>query len=124
MIKYAKVPSKDGAGDRFTHNGLFIKESRVPPELMEKFEYATELEYDEHPEKRRCIFDEAYQSRQRFLNSELIDLCEWHYQHARLGEIAHQVDLLAKEAKVKAEKVPKKTNKKRTKKTALSSMIT
>lgn len=129
MIRYAKVPSKDGAGDRFTKNNLFIKESRVPPEVLEKLAYATEIEYDEHPDKRRCIFCEAYQSRQRFLNSELVDLCEWHYQHARLGQIAQRINEVAKEkaeAEAKRAKMTPAEKAKQTrklKKTALSALV-
>lgn len=129
MIKYAKLPGPKGIGSRFTKNNRMVKESRVPPEVLEKLEYATEIEYDDKPERRRCIFCDAYQSRQRLLDGKLIDLCEWHYQHARLGQIAHRVVEKKQEDKLEAEKIAKLTpaqKRKRTiklKKTALSEML-
>lgn len=126
MIKYQKIPYKNAQGDtgfRYTKNGLMTKESRIPHEVMEKFEYTPTFEYDESPEKRRCIFCDAPQSRQRYLNSELIDLCEWHYQNARLGQIAAQVREVEKEKVLEAAKPVAKKKKPKTRKTALSSML-
>lgn len=104
MVVYKKIEYKNGAGDtgfRYTKNNVLTKESRIPPEVMSKFEYATSVEYDDKPDQRRCIFCDAYQSRQRYLNQETVDLCEWHYQNKNLGSIAAQVRLLKEEKELK-----------------------
>jgi len=83
---------------RYFKNNLITKESTVPHEVKDKLEYAPSVEYDERPEVlKRCIFCDAPESRQRYLNNVLVDLCEWHYQNMTLGSIAHQVNLLSKE---------------------------
>ena len=104
MITYKRIPFKNKAGDtgfRYTKNGLITKESRVPQEVVQKFAYTPEVEYDDAPERRRCLFCDAPQKRQRVLNNEMVDLCEWHYQNKNLGTIAAQVRLLKEEREVK-----------------------
>lgn len=106
MIKYARIPFKNANGDegyRYTKNGLMTKESRIPHDVMEKFEYAPAIEYDDMPEARRCIACDAPQSRTRYLNAESIELCEYHYQNMRLGQIAQQVRELKEEQEKKVE---------------------
>lgn len=110
--------------------------SKIPHEVIEKFEYTNVVEYDEQPDKRRCLFCFAPQSRQKYLNGSLYDLCEWHYQNTRLGQLAAQVVAVAKEAEVANEKEQKAKEarsvawhashdkkKKKTRKTALSAAI-
>lgn len=100
MVNYKRVPYNNAAGDngyRYLKEGKFIKESRVPHEVMDKFQYTPEIAYDDLPDKERCVFCEAPQSRQRYLNSEMVDLCEYHYQNMSLGRIAAQVRLLKEE---------------------------
>lgn len=100
MINYKRIPYKNAAGDtgfRYTKNNKMTKESRIPQEVMERFTYTDAVEYDDAPERRRCIFCDAPQSRQRFLNNEMVDLCEYHYQNKNLGTIAAQVRLLKEE---------------------------
>ena len=116
-VKYARIPH--GESFRYTKNGLITKESRVPHEVMEKFAYAPTIDYDDAPERRRCIACDAPQKRQRYLDTKLVDLCEYHYQHLRLGQIAELVRLI-KETKVEK---PVAKKKKKTRKTALSASI-
>jgi hypothetical protein len=100
MIKYMKIPYSNAAGDsgfRYKKDNLMTKEARIPHEVMEKFEYASEVEYDDVPDKRRCIFCDAPQSRQRYLDGGMLDLCEYHYQNKSLGTIAAQMRLLKEE---------------------------
>lgn len=100
MQTYRRVVYNNAAGDsgyRYLKEGKFIKESRVPHEVMDKFQYSEEIEYDDVPDKRRCVACDAPQSRQRYLNAEMVDLCEWHYQNMSLGRIAAQVRLLNEE---------------------------
>jgi hypothetical protein len=105
MVTYTRTPSKNNQGEdcfRYFKNGTMVKESRVPHEVMEKFQdigYADTIEYDDAPERRRCAFCDAPQKRQRVLDSELIDLCEYDYQNKTLGAIAAQVKLLKQEEK-------------------------
>lgn len=136
MQKYAQIPTINGTvkGFRYTKNGVMTKESKIPHEVMEKFAYTSSLEYDDMPEKRRCIFCDAPQSRQKYLNSKLYDLCEWHYQNTSLGKLAAQVVAVAKEAEAIVAKEQKAKEarsvawhashkKKKTRKTALSAAI-
>lgn len=105
MITYHRIPYKnsDGyTGYRFTKGNMLTKGSRIPPEVMEKFEINSTIEYDDKPELRRCIFCDGYQTRQKMLNLQTVELCEWHYQHMNLGKIAAQVNLLEREAVTKA----------------------
>lgn len=124
MVNYKKVPSKDAHGQdtfRYLRGNKFIAKSRIPHEVMEKFELIDTVDYDDAPERRRCVLCEAPQSRIRSLNMTVIDLCDWHYQNTTLGELAHQVALLQKEqAKVKP---AIKKKKRKSRKTALSNML-
>ena len=100
MVKYARIPTKNAQGAegfRYTKDGKMTKESRIPHEVMEKFQFAPETLYDDMPERRRCLACEAPQSRQRYLNGETVELCEYHYQNMRLGQIAALVRLLKEE---------------------------
>lgn len=122
MIIYKRIPYNNAAGDtgfRYTKNSLITKESRVPHEVIDKFAFTPEVEYDDMPERRRCLFCDAPQNKQRYLNGSLVDLCEWHYQNARLGQIAAQVKLVENTV----EKPQAKKKKRRTRKTALSKML-
>jgi len=122
MVKYSRIPFKNaegGEGFRYTKNGLITKESRVPHEVMEKFAYTPTVEYDDAPERRRCISCDAPQKRIRVLNMMTVDLCEYHYQHMNLGQIAQQVREVEKEL-AKPKPVIKK---KKRRKTALSKAI-
>lgn len=124
MVNYKRIEYKNAANDtgfRYLKNTKLTKESRIPHEVMEKFQYTSDVEYDEDPHKRRCIACDAPQSRQRYLNQKSVDLCEWHYQNMRLGQIA-QVIREAEEAAGRPKEPVKKT-KKKTKKTILSSMV-
>lgn len=120
-MKYSRIPTKNAQGAegfRYTKNGLITKESRIPHEVMEKFQYTPTVDYDDAPERRRCIFCDAPQGRQSYLNGQLYDLCEWHYQHVTKGQIAAQVR--EKEREVPP---PEPKKGKKTRKTALSNMI-
>lgn len=112
MLKYTRIPFKNAQGNegfRYTKNGLITKESRIPHEVMERFAYNPTVEYDDEPDRRRCIFCDAPQKRVRGLNLVMIDLCEYHYQTKNLGKIAEQVRELEKEPKpVKKKKRRKK----------------
>lgn len=114
MITYQKTvaPKQDGVDKKdlrylYKRNGLLCRYERIPHEVQEKFEYATEVEYDDKPDKRRCVFCDAPQSRIRYLNQQTVDLCEWHYQNMSLGKIAQQLSYLAQ---CKAEKEANKEN--------------
>jgi len=122
MVRYQRIPykSKEGVeGFRYLKNNKLTKESRIPHEVSEKFKFVDTIEYDDAPELRRCLFCDAPQSRQRYLNGQTVELCEWHYQNMRLGQIAQQVALMAREI------IPKPVIKKKRKyaKTALSNMV-
>jgi hypothetical protein len=67
---------------------------KIPNDVQEKLMYAEKIEYDDEPLRRRCIFCYAPQHRQRYLNQQLVDLCEYHYQNMSLGKIAQQVAYL------------------------------
>lgn len=100
MVKYKQTPSKDVTGKdvfRYFKDSKMVKESTVPHEVMERFEYTTEVEYDDEPTRRRCLFCDAPKSRGRYLNGETIELCEYHYQNKTLGSIAAQVRLVNSE---------------------------
>lgn len=97
MVHYKRVASTNPQGEagyRYLKNNKFTNESRIPPEVMEKFEFTSDVDYDDTPERRRCLFCDAPQSRQRYFNGVSIDLCNYHYQNKRLGQIAQQVRLL------------------------------
>ena len=116
MIKYTRIPN-DKNGYRYTKNNILTKESRIPMEVMEKFDINPVIEYDERPEKRRCTMCDGYQSRQRYLNSKLWDLCEWHYQHARLGQLSKAIKENEEEAIKAAAKYAELTPQQKRKKT-------
>lgn len=121
MVTYKRIPYKSAqgvTGFRYTKNTIMTKEARIPHEVMEKFDYTDTIDYDDAPERRRCIFCDSPQSRQRYLNSKAVDLCEYHYQHVNLGKIAQQVRE-TEQAKVEKPIIKKK----RTRKTKLSSMV-
>ena len=124
-VKYARIPTnnKGAEGFRYTKNGLMTKESRVPHEVMEKFAYTPTVEYDDAPERRRCLACDAPQKRQRYLNTKLVDLCEYHYQHLRLGQIAELVRLQEVALIAKSAEKPVTKKKKKTRKTALSNIL-
>lgn len=100
MITYKRIHYNNAAGDtgyRYLKNNLLTKEAKIPPEVHELLNSRPEVEYDDQPEKERCIFCDAPDQRRRYLNSEMIALCEWHYQNVSLGKIAAQVRLLKEE---------------------------
>lgn len=135
MVKYRRIEhtKKDGAiWYGYTKNYLMVDSKRVPGEVLEKLtnpEYSNTIDYDDQPDKRRCTACEAPQSRQKYLNGITYDLCEWHYQHMRLGQLAAVVRQLeeeqeAKRVQAKEVKESKKTVKKtKRRKTALSQVI-
>lgn len=130
MISYKKVPYENSQGDkgfRYIKDGIFTRESRIPPVVLERLEITDHMDYDEQPDKRRCIFCDAPQERQKYFNGQLYDLCEWHYQHMTLGKVAAQVALNAKESadRIAKEKALKESKKKKTRKrkTVLSTML-
>lgn len=122
MIKYRKIEYKNAAGDtgfRYLKNNKLTKESTIPPEVLDKFSINPEVEYDDEPERRRCIFCDSPQKRIRTLNLTMIDLCEWHYQNMTLGKIAEQV----RKIEQTVPKEVKKVKKKKLKRTALSNIV-
>jgi len=100
MIIFKKTPAPftkpDDPNPRYQYwrDSRICSPSRVPHDVREKLEYADEIKYDEEPDRRRCIFCWAPQHRQRYLNQQLVDLCEWHYQNMSLGKVAQQVAYL------------------------------
>lgn len=138
-MKYQRIEVTLPNGEKgftYTKDAKMTNGSKIPHEVIEKFEYTNVVEYDEQPDKRRCLFCFAPQSRQKYLNGSLYDLCEWHYQNTRLGQLAAQVVAVAKEAEVANEKEQKAKEarsvawhashdkkKKKTRKTALSAAI-
>lgn len=132
MVEYRRVTTQnkeDGETSlRYLKNSKFTKIETVPPEVLEKLEYAERIEYDDEPTKRRCLACDGPQKRQRYLNSKTVDLCEWHYQHLTLGKIAERVRVVAQQnearlAKEVADKEAKKTHHKKGRRTALSAAI-
>jgi len=129
MVHYKRTPSKNALGEpcfRYFKDSKPVKESSIPHEVMDKFEIIPETDYDDEPERRRCIFCDAPQKRVRSLNMTMVDLCEWHYQNKNLGKIAAQVRVVEKEmaseqAKIAKAKPTKK--RKRAKKTAMSALV-
>ena len=131
MLKYKRTLSKNNKGEeiyKYFKDGNPTRAITVPPEVIEKLEGGfPEVIFEDEPERRRCIFCDGPQKRVRVLNMVMVDLCEWHYQHMNLGKVAAQVrvvekEIAAEQAKAqRAEPVTKKVKK--TKKTALSSMV-
>ena len=113
MVTYKKAIRKYGVG--YTKNNVFVKGDRVPEEVKERLEYAPEMEYDDKPERRRCLFCEAPQSHLRVYNDgsgpTMIDLCEYHYLNKNLGQIAQQL----RESQVVAESLPVKKKRRKAK---------
>ncbi len=72
---------------------------RIPPIVLKQFDEtnATSIDYDDKPEKRRCVFCEGYQAYKRVFMGELVDLCEDHYYSKSLGAIAAQMKLIHRE---------------------------
>lgn len=129
MITYKRTPSKNNQGEeifKYFKDGNPTKESTVPHEVIEKFDIINPVEYDEEPERRRCLFCDAPQKRIRILNLTTIDMCEWHYLNLSLGKIAQAIRELDKTTKrneqIQARKIEKKKAK-RKRKTALSKII-
>jgi hypothetical protein len=125
MVTYAKIPYKDKVGNegtKYTKDGKITKAATVPPEVLEKLQYAEKVGFDDEPDRRRCLFCDAPQKRVRALNMMMYDLCEWHYQHMNLGKIAQKAREVESQAVV-VPVVPKKKKAKRTRKTALSNML-
>lgn len=111
MIKYLRHPVTHPDGHTtyaYQKGHLMTSEKRIPQEVMAKFEFTNTVEYDDEPSRRRCIFCDAPQKRQKYLNGVLHDLCEWHWQHVRLGQIAAQVKENAKAAAVQQAKLDAK----------------
>ena len=126
MVKYKKIEYKNAASDtgfRYLKDNKLTKESRIPHEVMEKFQFTPEVDYDDEPSRRRCLFCDSPQKRLRVLNLTMVDLCEWHYQHMTLGKVAEQVRKVEEEIAREAVKPTKKAKKKKLKKTALSEAI-
>src|ERR1700761_3015213 len=97
MVTYHRIPFQNSQGYtafRYTRGNLLCKESSIPPVVLEKFDINDTITYDDKPSIRRCLFCDDYQSRQRMVNGETVELCEWHYQHMNLGKIAAQIALL------------------------------
>jgi hypothetical protein len=85
-------------GERYFKNGTQTKESTVPQEVKDKLIMGMpEVEFDEQPDRRKCIFCDAPQAHQRYLNNEMIDLCSFHYHSMSLGRVAQQVNIIKKE---------------------------
>lgn len=99
-MKYQRIPykSKEGVeGFRYLKDSKLTKESRIPHDVMEKFAYTDTVNYDFDPLARLCLFCDSPQTRQRVLNSQTVELCDWHYHNMSLGKIAAQVRLLSEE---------------------------
>lgn len=139
-MKYQRIEVTLPNGEKgftYTKDAKMTNGSKIPHEVIEKFEYTNVVEYDEQPDKRRCVSCDAPQSRGRYLDGKTVDLCEYHYQHLSLGKIAQAVRKVqeekevseAKEQAIKEEKSKKwheartKKKKKKTRKTALSAAI-
>lgn len=99
-------------GWRYTKNGLMTKESRVPAEVMEQFEHRESVDYDDQPDKPRCLFCDAPGSRKRYLRPVTVDLCEHHYYSENIGRIAAQIREVNK-LKEKKEREEDSANRKR-----------
>lgn len=129
MITYKRIPYQNGevTGFRYLKDSRLTKERTIPHEVMDKFEWVNEVEYDEQPSKQRCKFCDAPATRQKFYwprgekQPMTIEMCDWHYHNLNLGKIAQLVRELAaekaeQEAKEKAKKAAKKLSKKGKKK--------
>lgn len=105
-MKYQRIPYKNGdtEGFRYLKNNKLTKESRIPHDVMDKFSFTDTVEFDFDPKARLCIFCDSPQTRQRVLNSETVELCEWHYHNTSLGKIAQQVRELKEYKEKQAEK--------------------
>lgn len=99
-MKYQRIPykSKEGVeGFRYLKDAKLTKESRIPHDVMDKFSFTDSVEYELDPNARICLFCDAPQTKQRVLNSETVELCDWHYHNKTLGAIAAQVRLINEE---------------------------
>lgn len=132
MVRYKRIErtKKDGTlWYSYTKDHLMVNTRRVPAEIVEKLmnpEYADSIDYDDQPTKPRCLACDAPRCRQKYLNGNTYYLCEWHYQHMRLGQLAQVVreqeesNDVAKKVKT-VKKVSGRTRRRR--KTALSQVI-
>lgn len=113
MVTYKKVKRKYDVG--YTKDSLFIKGSRVPQEVKERLEIIDYMEYDDQPERRRCLFCEAPQSRLRALNIGegplMVDLCEYHYYNRNIGQLAQEIREQKEQADVQQKKSVGSTTK-------------
>lgn len=119
MSIYTKVQRRYDVG--YIRDGLFVKGSRVPQEVKERLEITDHMDYDDKPERRRCLFCEAPQTRVRALNVGsgplMVDLCEYHYYNRNIGQLAQEIREQKEKIDVQQEKSLRSTTKrnKRTK---------
>lgn len=95
-MKYQRIIHRknDIEDFRYTRDGVFVKADRVPQDVMVKFEYTPTVEYDDQPDKPRCLFCDAPRSHQRYVTGLMVPLCDHHYYTENIGRITAQLRLL------------------------------
>lgn len=89
MVVYKKIKRKYDVG--YTRDNVFIKGSRVPEEVKERLEITDHMDYDDQPNKPRCLFCEAPATRQRIFEGVMVDMDEFHYYAKNIGQIAQEL---------------------------------
>lgn len=90
MITYKRIPYTrgDASGYRYLKGNLITKSSRVPQEVMDKFEINDSIEFDDKPGIPRCLFCDAPKTHQTYLTGLMVDRCDYHYYNRNIGQIA------------------------------------
>ena len=104
MIVYTKHQGNNSVV--YKKGNLFIKPDKVPAEVMGFFEHTDKVEYDDQPEKERCLFCEAPETHQRTINVvahavelKTVPLCDYHYYNQSLGSLVAKYRLTQEEGK-------------------------
>jgi hypothetical protein len=103
---------------RYRNDKGFLKPERIPAEVLENFKHTDSVEYDDQPDKARCLFCDAPETHQRTINVvahavdlKTIELCDYHYYNQSLGSLVAKYRLNQQE-KQDERQVPKRSKSK------------
>lgn len=100
MTTYKRIPGPGGIGVRYqkpsvklTGAWTFVSVKRVPPSVIRLLDEtnAPSIDFDDKPEKKRCLFCEGPEAHKRSFQGEMVALCDDHYYTKNIGQIAAEL---------------------------------
>lgn len=117
MIKYKYVLTANGR-DMYFKNGKMVSKTEIPAEILPRLESGVELQMGSPVENEEltvdqeqvdeaqseqnelpkgCLFCGEEATRQRYVNQQIVVLCDKDYETHTTGELAEQIRKIAKD---------------------------